>query len=133
MPEVTDYLRLLAKRKADEDKAETERIKSIIPRIREIAEKAQMVVGHPGWQFYADSLETRISEVEKLRKQTTDSMVFGKAMGHELELLKLQLNTMDAEIRALRYAQELIPQAIEQGQRVSSGVNSRAAGDSTAN
>ena len=36
-------------------------------------------------------------------------------MGHELELVKIELNVMDAEIAGLRYAAGLIPDAIETG------------------
>lgn len=130
MPEITDYLKLLEKRKRDEAEAETQRLKSIIPRIRDIAERASTIVGHPGWQWYLDSIQTRVKEVEKLREGHVNRMIFGKELGQDLERLKIELNTMDAEIKALKYAQDIVPQAIEQGQRVTSGVNSQAAAGS---
>lgn len=133
MPELTEYQALLARKSAEAAKHVHEQRTQLAPRLKDIAFKAQTVVDHPGWQFYADTLETRIKEIEAKRLATAERMVTGNEMGKELELLKINLNSMDAEMAGLRFAQTLIPSAIEQGQRVIAGVNGQAAAASVAN
>ena len=133
MPELIEYQQLLARRAAEKAKHVHEQRAQVVPKVRDVAFKAQTVVDHPGWQFYLDSLETRIKEIEKRRIATAERMVSGTEMGKELELLKINLNAMDAEMAGLRFAQTLIPQAIEQGQQIVTGVNSQAAAGSVAN
>jgi len=132
MPELAEYQQLLARRAAEKAKHVHEQRTQVIPKLRDVAFKAQTVVDHPGWQFYLDSLETRIKEIEKRRIATAERMVSGTEMGKELELLKINLNAMDAEMAGLRFAQTLIPQAIEQGNSVITGVNGQAAAASIA-
>jgi len=127
MPELIEYQQLLERRAAEKAKHAHEQRAQVVPKVRDVAFKAQTVVDHPGWQFYLDSLETRIKEIEKRRIATAERMVSGTEMGKELELLKINLNAMDAEMAGLRFAQTLIPQAIEQGQQIVTGVNSQAA------
>jgi hypothetical protein len=55
-------------------------------------------------------------------------MVTGSEMGHDLELLKINLNAMDAEIAGLQYAADLIPKAIKHGQDIAGEVSQAAAG-----
>ena len=55
-------------------------------------------------------------------------MIFGTAMGHELELLKIELNTMDAEIAGLRYALSLTSSAVAMGQQIAGELSQVAAG-----
>lgn len=132
MPDIKEYQALL-KRSGDLKAFEVRNQQAaILPRIVELTHKSQTVVDHPGWQFYLDSLETRIKAVESRRTVTTNKMVFGTAMGHELELLKIELNVMDAEINALRFAADLIPTAIAEGRKAVAGVNTVAAAPSLA-
>ena len=115
MPELKEYIALA---KSIQDKEQTRHVhelRSALPRITDITHKAQTVLDHPGWQFFADSLETRVQAIEQKRAVKTRQMIFGTEMGHELELVKIELNVMDAEIAGLRYAAGLIPDAIETG------------------
>lgn len=122
MPEFTEYQTLLLRR-AQEDFAKKQNMQHLlVPKFREVTHKAQTVVDHPGWQWFLDSLETRKQEVLASKQTHTERMLFGPAMGQDLERLKIELNTMDAEIRAIEYAQGLVPQAITQGQEIISGV-----------
>lgn len=132
MPELTDFHAMLERRKAEQAKHVHEQRTQLVPRVKEIAFKAQTVVDHPGYQWFLDMLETRIKEVEQLLDGKKERMWHGSEMGQDLERLKIELNAMDAEVRALRYAQSLIPQAIEQGNRIVTGVNTRAAAESIA-
>jgi hypothetical protein len=133
MPELTEYQALLAKRKAETVEHVHEQRTHLVPRVREITHKAQMVVDHPGYQWFLDMLETRIKEVDVVLSAKRERMWHGAEMGQDLERLKIELNAMDAEVRALKYAQSLIPTAIETGNKVIAGVNSQAAAGSVAN
>lgn len=132
MPELSDYQQLLQRRNAEKARHIHEQRTQVMPRVADIAYKAQTVVDHPGWQFYLDALETRIKGIEKRRVATAERMVTGTEMGKELELLKINLNAMDAEMAGLRFAQTLIPEAIKSGNDVIAGVNSQAAAGSIA-
>ena len=115
MPERADYIRL-TERQVERDKAEhVHKLRTAMPQIAEITEKARTVVEHAGWQFFLDSLETKIAAVEAKKATHVKAMLFGPALGQDLERLKIELNAMDAEINALRYAQNLIPEVLEHG------------------
>ena len=130
MPELSDYQALLARQDAQKKTEHVHELRTLLPRVTEITHKAQSVVDHPGWHLYLDKLETHIQDIERRRVTTTQSMVHGTAMGHELELLKIELNVMDAEIRGLRYAASLAPQMIDLGNQIATGVGRSAAGSS---
>ena len=118
VPELSDYHAYLAKQE-QKKRAEAERAKlAAAPVIREHATQAQRVLNHPAWQWFAEQLDSRVNAVEARRTSTTTKMIFGNEMGHELELLKIELNTMDAEIRALRYAQTLCAKAVDMGKEI---------------
>ena len=131
MPELTDWIMYQDKVKEEAAKHVHEQRTTLLPRIKEIAYKSQTVVDHPGWQFFLDAIETRVKEIEGKRQATTQKMIFGTAMGHELELLKIELNVMDAEVAGLRYAASLIPEAVEVGHKIA-GVTGQAAAASIA-
>ena len=126
MPERTDFLALMQRMEQAKDQRMLRERDIVLPQIAEIAHKAQTVLDHPGWQMYADKLETRIHEIQTKRDATAQRMVTGPDMGHDLELLKINLNAMDAEIAGLRYAQSLIPQAIELGRDIGAAAGHRA-------
>ena len=120
MPEYSDWHAYIAKQE-QRKRAEQERAKlAAAPVVREHATQAQRVLNHPAWQWFAEQLDSRVTDVVARRAMTTNKMIFGTEMGHELELLKIELNTMDAEIRALKYAQTLCAKAVEMGQEISS-------------
>ena len=118
MPELGDFSALLARREAAAVKVQREQRAAILPRITDIAYKAQTVVDHPGWQFYLDSLETRVQAIKAKRDQTAERMVTGTEMGQALELLKINLNAMDAEMAGLKFAMTLIPEAVTLGHKI---------------
>ena len=115
MPDLKDYIRL-TDRQAEREKTEhVHKLRSIIPQLTEITEKARTVTEHPGWQYFLDALETKIVAVDAKKATHVKAMLFGPALGQDLERLKIELNAMDAEINALRYAQTLIPDVLEHG------------------
>ena len=115
MPDIAQYIRL-TERQAERDKAEhVHKLRTAMPQITDITHKAQTVTEHAGWQFFLDSLETRIAAVEAKKATHVKAMLFGPALGQDLERIKIELNAMDAEINALRYAQNLIPEVLEHG------------------
>ena len=118
MPEITDYLKLVARKDSEQAKHIHEQRAPIMPKIMDVTMKAQQVVDHPGWQFFLDKIAERVTAVEVTRTTKLHQMIFGTAMGHDLELCKIELNTMDAEIRALKYAADLVPQVIKVGQDI---------------
>lgn len=118
VPDHSDWVAYLAREEVRKRQQREKQRASIIPQLRDVAQKAQQVMDHPGWQWYADKIAERVQQVEQMRQQTTQTMVFSTAMGHELELLKIQLNTLDAEMRGLTYAVTLIPQAVKVGQQI---------------
>lgn len=132
MPSLAEYDALMQLRKENQERERQKQAAALLPRVREVAHKAQTVVDHPGWQWFLDSLETRIKEVEKVRASHVERMIFGKELGQDLERLKIELNTMDAEIKALQYAQSLVTGAIDEGNRIVTGVNGQAAAASIA-
>src|SRR3990167_1885601 len=115
MPDYAAYLSIM-ERRGRMEMAEAKHIHELrMPRLADIAHKAQTVLDHAGWQMFADKIETRIKEVESRRAATAQRMVTGTEMGHDLELLKINLNAMDAEIAGLQYAASLIPEAVSAG------------------
>lgn len=130
MPSLAEFDALMQLRKENQERERRKQVAALVPRVREVAHKAQTVVDHPGWQWYLDSLETRIKEVEQSRASHVERMIFGKELGQDLERLKIELNTMDAEIKALQFAQGLVTGAIAEGNKIVSGVNSQAAAGS---
>ncbi len=112
MPNLNDYMNIMDRRTRMEMAALKQSQDQQLPRLALITHKAQTVLDHPGWQMFADKLATRIKEVEARRAATAQRMVTGTEMGHDLELLKINLNAMDAEIAGLQYAASLIPEAI---------------------
>jgi hypothetical protein len=128
MPSAQDWHQYLANEELKKREAKKKEQAAVIPRLREVSTKAQMVLDHPGWQHFADLIESRIKEIESRRYTTTNKMIFGTAMGHELELLKIELNVMDAEIAGLRYAASLMPEAVQIGQQIAGEMSRAAAG-----
>ena len=127
MPDIRDWhahLAVAEKRKREEKQREH---MAALPRMRDVSVKAQQVLDHPAWQWYADKLSERIAEIEARRAQTTHKMIFGAEMGHELELLKIVLNVMDAEVAGLRYAATLTSEAVAMGQQIAGEINTQAA------
>jgi len=118
MPDLKEYIDLLERRNQSEKEHVRHVFEQRMPQIMDITHKAQMVLDHPGWQMYADKIESRIKEIQGKRDATAERMVTGNEMGHDLELLKINLNAMDAEIAGLRYAASLIPQALEIGRDI---------------
>ena len=128
MPEITDYLKLLARKNGEQARHVHEQRTQIMPAVLDVTHKAQMVVDHPGWQFFLDKIEERIKDIEGQRGRHMNNMIFGPAMGQDLERMKIELNVMDAEIRALRYAADLVPQVIKVGQEMAGAHSQAAAG-----
>lgn len=126
MLERTDYLKLM-QRRVDEQKAQhVHSLRTELPRILDMTHKAQMVIDHPGWQQYADQLTSRVAEIRAKRAATAERMVTGTEMGHDLELLKINLNAMDAEMAGLQYALSLIPDTIQAGENIRAAAGSIA-------
>jgi hypothetical protein len=128
MPDIKDWHAHIALEESKKREAKQREQMAVVPRMREVSTKAQMVLDHPGWQHFADLIETRIQEIDVRRAATTKKMIFGTAMGHELELLKIELNVMDAEIAGLRYAASLMPDAVVIGQQIAGEMSRAAAG-----
>ncbi len=128
MPEISDYLKLVARKDTEQACHIHEQRAPIMPRIMDVTTKAQQVVDHPGWQFFLDKIAERVTAVEAIRTTKLQQMIFGTAMGHDLELCKIELNTMDAEIRALKYAADLVPQVLKVGQEIAGEHRQVAAG-----
>lgn len=118
MPEQRDWHAYIAKieEKKRAEKART--VAATLPIVRDASQKAQQVLDHPAWQWFATQLEARIADIEGGRKAKINSMIYGTQMGHELELLKIELNTMDAEVAGLKYALTLASKAVEIGQQI---------------
>ena len=115
MLERTDYLKLMQRRADDQKAQHVHSLRTEMPRILDMTHKAQMVIDHPGWQQYADQLTSSVAEIRAKRVATAERMVTGTEMGHDLELLKINLNAMDAEMAGLQYALSLIPDTIQAG------------------
>jgi len=122
MPEFSDFL---AYSKQVQERAEAKKqreVVAVVPRIREITHKAQSVVDHPGWQWYLDMCESHRVELDVKRKALIERLVTGTDLGRDLEILKINLNTIDAEMAGLAFATSLIPNALEAGNRIIAGV-----------
>ena len=109
MPKYRDYLELQERTRPIEPK----RVE-VLPRLADLTHKAQTVVDHSGWQLLLDGIESRIRTIETKRLQTINRMITGTELGHDLELLKINVSVMDAEIAGLKYASSLIPEVLQQ-------------------
>ena len=130
MPELKDYQALIAQRKFTQRPVNVMTLRE--PRLADVTHKAQTVIDHPGWQYFLDALESRVKTLSTERDAIARRMVSGDELGQELERLKIRLNRIDAEMTGLRYAASLIPQAVEFGQQIASGVTGQAAAASIA-
>ncbi len=128
MPEQNEWHAYLAKQEQRKRAEKAREVAAVAPIVRDTAFKAQQVLDHPAWQWFATQLEARISDIEGGRKAKMNTLVYGTAMGHELELLKIELNTMDAEVAGLRYAVTLAGKAVEMGQQIAGELSQVAAG-----
>ena len=115
MPEQSEYVAMMKRRDVQTETAHVHKLRTVLPPVTEITHKAQTVTEHAGWQFFLDTLESRIAAVEAKKAAHLKGMIFGPALGQDLERLKIELNVMDAEINALRYAQNVIPDVMEHG------------------
>mgnify|MGYP001591420056 CR=1 FL=1 len=131
MPNELDWHAYLAKQESI--KRERTRQEANIPQLRDVSYKAQQVVDHPGWQYFSDRLTTRIAAIEARRASTTHTMIYSDALGQKLELLKIELNVMDAELAGLKYALNLIPLTVAEGQRIAGEAEQPAAAASADN
>ena len=102
------------------------------PRLMDVVYKAETVVQHPGWQYFLDAVEYRVKTQSNERDVIARRMVSGDELGQELERMKIKLNRLEAELSGLRYAATLIPQAVEFGQKVATGVGTQVAAGSVA-
>lgn len=128
MPEQKDWHAYLAAQETQKRERQQRERMAVMPRLRDVTVKAQQVMDHPGWQHFADLLETRMSEVRTQRATYAERMVNGSEMGPQLELLKLNVNKCDAELAGLQYAATLIPQAVKMGQQIAGEMSQVAAG-----
>ena len=107
MPNYRDYLELQERTRPIEPK----RVE-VLPRLADLTHKAQTVVDHSGWQLLLDGIESRVKAIEMRRLQSINRMINGTELGHDLELLKINVSVMDAEIAGLKYASSLIPEVL---------------------
>lgn len=133
MPLLEDYRGMMERNKmAEEAKQVQERRATLIPRLTDITHKAQTVVDHLGWQFFLDSLESRVQIIESERARLMTAMIAGPSLGQDLERQKVALNKCDAELVGLRFAATLIPQAVELGHKIAGESARQAAAASIA-
>ena len=102
------------------------------PRLMDTVYKAETVIQHPGWQYFLDAVESRVKTLSAERDTIARRMVSGDEMGADLERMKIKLNRLEAEMAGLRYAATLIPQAVEFGSKVATGVGTQVAAGSVA-
>ncbi len=128
MPEFRDYQALMAKRDPKPTNVMTLRGSPLA----DVVYKAETVIQHPGWQYFIDAVESRVKTLSIERDAIARRMVSGDEMGADLERMKIKLNRLEAEMGGLRYAATLIPQAVDLGQKIATGVGTRAAAESVA-
>ena len=88
------------------------------PKRIKVAQDAQLattVVGHPGWQFFIDSLDGILVELQRRMEAVKNQMVLSD---DTLISLKLEARTLQGHIAGVTMAKELIPQAIKQGEQL---------------
>ena len=81
----------------------------------DVARRAELVVGHEGWQVYLDHLTAWKDRLTTRRDATLKKLAGGPELGDALTVLKLELRELDGELRALDRAMTLIPELIEHG------------------
>ena len=121
MPEREEWVKLTARQAQAEQQpshVHLQRTPGLSGRLSEITHKAQTVVDHPGWQFFLDTLESRVQHLTAEHKGLVRQMITSPALGQDLERMKIKLNKIDAELAGLRYAASVIPQAVELGHKV---------------
>ncbi len=82
----------------------------------EVGRRAQMVVEHPGWQTYVDHLEAIKESVQVRRNRLAKDMADTDTLGEALTQMKLQLKSLDGELKGLSTAIDLIPEMIKRAQ-----------------
>ena len=97
------------------------------PRLMDVVYKAETVIQHPGWQYFLDAVESRVKTLSNERDVIARRMVSGDEMGADLEHMKIRLNRLEAEMSGLRFAASLIPQAVDFGAAIATGVGSQDA------
>ncbi len=77
------------------------------------AAQAQTIVAHEGWQLFLNLLEEHIVRRRKTSTALLTQMTQGDHLGEALSQLKLQLVKLDAEIKGLSIAADLIPTLLQ--------------------
>jgi hypothetical protein len=79
----------------------------------EVGRKIQMVVDHPGWQEYVNHLEAMRDAAQRKRDSVVSEIVNTDKLGEELAKLKLQLTSLEGELKGLSAAIDLVPELIK--------------------
>lgn len=87
-----------------------------------IGQRAQTVVEHPGFQMFLDHLEEVRTMTQRERDSLAQQALQGTSLGAELDKLKLQIVSLDGQLKGLGQAIDLIPELIKRATQASSVV-----------
>ena len=116
-----NYLEYLASIRSNGDKNRLQREQ----RIGEIAaaEKARMVVDHPGWQMYLDHLEAICTNLRNSIEARKTRMIDGNELDADLTRIKLEVRAIEAQLAGIELAMKIVPEIIKRGEDASSALN----------
>jgi uncharacterized protein YndB with AHSA1/START domain len=125
VPSYSDYMDLLKRKGTKKPEVLPH------PTLLKAIEQARTVVGHPGWQFFLDSMQVQVTKLEKNRSLVIEQMIKGDATNEPLTVLKFTLREIEGELRGLHFAATLIPTTVDLGTKITGELTQAAAGGPT--
>jgi len=110
MPDLRDWKKYMA--------AHPEKIERAVVEPRRVADlttKAQMTVGHPGWQMFLDRLASRRTLLAARSGILERAILDSDGVGDPA--MKLELRTIRGEMAGLDFASTIIPDMIREGEQ----------------
>ena len=116
-----NYLEYLASIRGNGDRQKAQREQ----RLGEVAaaEKARMVVDHPGWQMYLDHLEAICTNLRNSIEARKTRMIDGNELDADLTRIKLEVRAIEAQLAGIELAMKVVPEIIKRGEDASSALN----------
>lgn len=83
----------------------------------QVSERAETVLGHPGWQTYVDHIDAILEDLDQRIARGERALINASEPGESLTGLRLGLRDLKGERRGWEGAREMIPRMIEAGEK----------------
>lgn len=91
---------------------------------------AQTAVGHPGWQFFLEVVEAEIQKFNQELERQIALLAGSNEDTAALTPIRLRLRRLDGYLAGLKWARDLLPRVIQQGEVLTKSVTIDNSGQS---